>query len=394
MQHDAESANVVGSFEEIIRSGPIEDLIMGHPAADNPVFGSGPGGRQARFDIGAAPFETFTESGRQPTADPDDIDLWGYLYTGVNRPGVRVRGGAMADFAQTYWRFVSPYTGQPGMSDEGDNPMDVKFQYLGGVLRTVEGNHYARYASLWVQLPLADDWMDGRVVAPRSEPLMRVGGSDVWLTTVLTLVKPGTVLEAGDRFGLAGQVGPTVRSTVEFTLTGPGFDRTWRATTNEIGGFFIPGSVVELTEPGVYTLDVAVTQGGRAGGLFQADSFQIPVVPATSGKPLSGLESGVVDGLAVSTKVAAPMGHVVRSLISTPGWILEETSDVGAGGAPVTVDLDVDELWATFKLLDRTTNLQTEAAIGDELVWVITTGDGADLRARRVVLIGPQLHAG
>lgn len=116
------------------------------------------------------------------------------------------------------WRFNEQYAGQVGAGIIGDLPNDFKFQYAGVALRGagVGQPKYAIYRSLFVILPDPDPRGGTRTFPPfQGNPggaavngglIMRLKGKDIDLFLHLTGVRPGTILEVGDRFALSGAV--------------------------------------------------------------------------------------------------------------------------------------------------------------------------------------------
>ena len=80
----------------------------------------------------------------------------------------------------------------------------------------------------------------------------------------------------------------------------------------------------------------------------------------------------------------------VRALLTVPGWILQQKeAEPRAGSAVLTVD--AKELQAQYTFVDTVQPADHKPGLADSFVWVIMTGDGANLQVRRVVLQGPQL---
>ena len=294
------------------------------------------------------------------------------------RPGERVRGGVTEDNTDTYyWRFDEQYDAQLGMGVRGDLPGDVKFQYSGGVIRTPQRNYYPRYGSLGVMLP-DNDRVGSRVVAPLSENLRKAGGKDIKLFTILTLTKPGTVLEAGNTFGLAGQVGPAIQARVQVELSGPGnFRKPWDVQTYEIGQYYVADASTKLDVPGIYTVNVSASSGGVQGQLFDWNSFPLPVVPQGAAAPKTNLPaSGVVQQLTVNARVDSP--NAVRALLTVPGWTLQD-KEVRASATDAVLTLDAKALQEQYSFIDTFQPAELKAGLADALGWVIMTGDGANL---------------
>ena len=125
--------------------------------------------------------------------------------------------------------------------------------------------------------------------------------------------------------------------------------------------------------------------------LFHQEWFFLPVVPRGAAELKTNLPAvGVADGTRVTAAIEGPEGAPVRSIINIPGWFLVADSTAG-DVSPTIATLDAGRLQAIFPLVDTLRPDQPRPGLADTFVWVLTTGDGADLRVRRVVLNGPQL---
>ena len=151
-------------------------------------------------------------------AHPDEVDLWSYMYSSAERPGVRVREVIQGDdVSGSYWRFGDAYYAQSGNGPEGDLPGDFKFMYGGAVIRdAISGEGvYAIYGSGWILL-LDDDPMGSRIMppyqgaagGPSGGPLLTVHDREVDILFLPLGVRPGAILEAGDLFRMAGPIMP------------------------------------------------------------------------------------------------------------------------------------------------------------------------------------------
>jgi hypothetical protein len=191
-----------GTFLNLLRTR----LIEGHPEA---------------FSIGQTPLYLSRPDSQEPHLDPSKVDLWAYGYTSIQRPLVRVReevlGGVFE--ASPYWRFCFvPYSGEVGANPNGDVPNIFKFQYGGVVLRgsALTQPEYAIYGSLFVLVPVNDPLGGSRVFppfqgnggGPSGGPLMTLKGRNIDMFFHPTAVRPGSVLETGDMFVMAGAVAP------------------------------------------------------------------------------------------------------------------------------------------------------------------------------------------
>ena len=223
---------------------------------------------------------------------PEDFSLLAYTYSSAQRPGVRVREMIAGDDMGTgYWRFHDAYHMQSGNSPyEGDLPGDFKFLYGATVIRDIELNEgvFAIYGSGWV-LAQDDDPMGSRFMppfqgnagGPNGGPLFNVHGRNVDMFFLPLGVRPGSVLEVGDIFRMAGPIMPTLPSKVEYALTAPdGAKRTFKGRANSVGYYYVPADDFALDQPGLWTVALAVTHDGMtSAGPVQA--------PYPSGGPLT-----------------------------------------------------------------------------------------------------------
>jgi uncharacterized protein (TIGR03437 family) len=227
------------------------------------------------YAVGELPLVPTRPDGQDPHLDPARVDLWAYSYAAVERPLVRVREEILGgDVPSPYWRFDEPYGLQIGIGQVGDLPNDIKFQYAAAVLRgsALTRPEYGVYGSLFVLVPDDDPGGGTRVFppfqgnggGPSGGPIMKLKGQDIDLFIHLTGVRPGTVLEVGDNFSIAGAVGPLLPAMVSTKVTTPG-GRTlqFSGRANRVGYYYRPQDDFAVTEPGIYTIDVRVTFDGR-----------------------------------------------------------------------------------------------------------------------------------
>src|SRR6185503_8038972 len=181
---------------------------------------------EARAAAGELPLVSSAPGGREPNTDPGRVDLWAYSYRSAQRPLVRVREIVGEDnLTSEYWRFNDEYNDQAGMGEQGDLPNDFKLLFGGAVLRgsALPHNEYAVYGALWVHLPASEPIERSRVFppfqgnggGPSGGPLMTLKGRAVDLFWHPTAVRPGSVLEVGDRVSFAGYFAPTLPSRLE-----------------------------------------------------------------------------------------------------------------------------------------------------------------------------------
>lgn len=215
-------------------------------------------------------------------AHPDDIDLWAYMYSSAQRPGVRVRETIQgSDVDGAYWRFGDAYHGQSGNGPEGDLPDDYKYFYIAAVVRddNLYDGYYAAYGSAWVHTR-DDDALGARFFppfqgaagGPDGGPLFNVHGRDIDLFFLPMAVRPGSLLQTGDIFRMSGPVMPTLPSLVEYTVIAPdGTTRSLGGRANAVGYFYNPTDDFTLDQPGVWTVDLSVTHDGiTSAGTVQA----------------------------------------------------------------------------------------------------------------------------
>ncbi|MDP7453350.1 MAG: hypothetical protein QGE95_13900, partial [Arenicellales bacterium] len=230
---------------------------------------------------GQIPLNTFAESNPDGSNKdlslsfrPEQLSLRAYSYTSAQRPGVRVRELIQGeDVGIAYWRFNDAYHMQSGNSPyAGDLPGDFKFFYGATVIRDIELKEgiFAIYGSGWV-LARDDDPMGSRFMppfqgnagGPNGGPLFNVHGRDVDMFFLPLGVRPGSLLEVGDIFRMAGPIMPTLPSKVEYDVTAPdGAKRTFKGRANAVGYYYVASDDFELDQPGLWTVDLTVTHDG------------------------------------------------------------------------------------------------------------------------------------
>ena len=226
-----------------------------------------------RVSLGELPLMLSTSSGIDAATDPGAIDQLGYAYRAVERPGVRVRESVGVDHSKSpYWRFNDTYLLQHGMGAAGELPKDIKWQFGAAVFKRPDLGigEVAIYASLWVEID-EDDPRGARVLppfqgaagGPTGGPIMTLKGQEIDLFLMPTAVRPGTILEVGDRFVFAGQVGPPLASKVTVQVTSPsGVAHTFSGQANLIGFFGDPARDFVVDEQGIWTVEVQVLHDG------------------------------------------------------------------------------------------------------------------------------------
>ena len=197
----------------------------------------------------------------------------------VGRAGVAVRNYVAQDgLFRSYWDTDWPYARQLGTGSEGDRPGDMKFQFGGGVFRLLNGpgaaddqNHYVIYSSMQAIIPMGTS-MGNRTMppfrgnggGPDGGPLLTLKGQDIDLFITPTGVRPGEILEVGDTFTFAGLMWPNLDAKGTVSVTTPSNTvHTFSGQANKVGYFYAPGGDFTITEPGVYTVSVALVFDGE-----------------------------------------------------------------------------------------------------------------------------------
>ncbi len=313
--------------------------------------------------IGEAALTSFSTSGpSDPLLHPSRVDVWGYSYRSVQRPLARVREIIAEEWVPgTYWVFLDRYGGQVG-TVSGDLPNDIKFQYGGVVLRgpVFPAPAYAIYGSLFVLVPDNDPGGGSRVFppfqgnggGPSGGPVMKLKGQDIDLFIHLTGVRPGTVLEPGDNFSIAGAIGPTLPALVATTVTTPsGRTIQFSGRANRVGYYYRPEHDFAVQEPGLYTVDVRVTfdgqtSAGRVSAPFPAGDvlgsangrFFVYVVPRESAPLAVNLPETAIIAPPGQLDIAASApaglsltsGHVTTMM---PGFLLQTNQGAASAGS-------------------------------------------------------------
>ena len=380
-----------------------------------------------RRNTGDLPLHIGTGNGLAPTISIDDIDQWGYAYRAVERPGVRVREMVATELTKSpYWRFGDLYLAQRGMGIEGDRPNDLKWQFAATVFKQPDQNigEIAIYGSLWVEID-KDDPVGSRVFppfqgaagGPTGGPIMTLKGEEIDLFLMPTAVRPGTVLEVGDLFVFAGQVGPPLASKVTVRATAPsGEVHTISGQANSVGYFSDPPSAFIVDEPGLWTVEVEVHHDGltsagpveppypTGGVLGSADGrFQIYVVPPSSepldfGLPnLSFADIANRPGISFFPRVPESWTEVEGIYsISMPGFILEEGS-LTQSGSTLKLVYDPVRLSREFPNIDISAWHQPQTGLSDEVfISVLLSGNDASgerqYAAKHLTLAGEDIY--
>ncbi len=279
-----------------------------------------------------------------------------YTYVSAVTPGAAVRqyvqGGLDGGLDLTF-DMDDPLNQQTGAGIDGLRAGDPIFLFGGAVVRNAEAgvNDVAAYAALAVVTD-AKAAPGARVFPPyRGQagggsvgPLLTIRGEPVYLFFQPTGVRPGSVLQVGDVFTVAGQVGPTLASTVDVTVTSPrGSVREWSGKASATGYYYDPAQSFQADEAGIWTVDVRVRHEGLTsvgvveppppvGGILGANGGRFTVV--VTPKIAESLEwsdertdFAIPPTSAYNFRFEIPAGWdqaQIYYVISTPTQVLEE----------------------------------------------------------------------
>jgi uncharacterized protein (TIGR03437 family) len=333
-----------------------------------------------RATVGEAPLFSSRPDRFDPHIDPAKVDLWGYKYSSVQRPLVRVREQIGEDITPApYWAFTERYAAQLGTGRDGDLPNDIKFQYAAAVLRgaALPGPQYGIYGSLFVLVPDTDPGGGTRVFppfqgnggGPSGGPSMKLKGQDIDLFIHLTGIRPGSVLEVGDTFSIVGAVGPPLPALVSTKVTTPGGRAMqFSGRANRVGYYYRPQDDFAVSEPGIYTVDARVTFDGQtSAGQVSAPfptgdvlgsaqgRFFVYVVPRDSPlltvnlpETMTVATPGQLDITARAAGQNLTSGHMTTIM---PGFLLQ-TNQLGAAAGALAYRYDPATLARDFPNLD------------------------------------------
>jgi hypothetical protein len=218
-----------------------------------------------------------------------------YTYVSVIRPGVTirqyVRGGAEGGLPFG-WDGNDPSNGQTGVGGTGERPGDYVFLFGGAVVRGEVVRETAVYAALGIVIEPDSEQsrvfppFSGQASGPNGGPLLVIDEQPVVLFFHPTGVQPGQVLTVGDTLSIAGQVAPTLASTVGVTITDPsGFVRQFNGTANRTGYYYNPINDFEVGVTGVWTVELRVQHEGlTSAGVVQPPYPQGSVLGAVSNR--------------------------------------------------------------------------------------------------------------
>jgi hypothetical protein len=290
---------------------------------------------------------------------PDAIDSWAYWYASTIRAdGIHVEHAASGVTAfHNHWYGHDSYNCQIGLacydawgsgpSDtlgdrNGDEEGDVKLLFGGAVVKSAQGKEFVPYASMAVITQEAletspntfkfRDQKGNRVCPPYQGaagqlatcgPLITIQGLAYDLFVTPTGTRPGSVLEPGNTFVFSGQAWPTLDVALTVTVTSPsGQARTFNGRASPSGYIDAKGKTFTVTEPGVYTVHVALAQDRP--------------VPSTGQAPNPPI---VADGKTVLSAhdYTTPLSAILGSLDSTYRFTVAESRPEMAVATQVTM---------------------------------------------------------
>jgi hypothetical protein len=382
-------------------------------------YGS-PGFIETALADGEAPLLSLSSTGIDAHIAPELVDYWSYGYRFVERPALRVRETVAEEPGPfTYWRFQDRYGLQPGNGANGDLPNDFKFQFGGVVVRgsSVARPQYALYGSLMVIVP-PDDALGTRVTppfqgnggGPNGGPLFLLKGREIDLFFHPTGLRPGTILQVGERIAFTGHSAPPLPSKVAITVISPsGRVRTISGQANAVGFFADPSRDFTADEPGVWTARIGILFDGRTSGGPVAEpypagdvlgsregEFHFYVVPSAAAPlAVNGPGTRLVrpsDGPITFTAAVPPGLRNVEMATTTtmPGFILEETR-----GTSLTYAYDAQKLAKDFPNIDLRDH---DGAAGVDTITISFFVSGTDesgrrqYLARQIVIQGEELQ--
>jgi hypothetical protein len=406
-----------------------------------PIPVAAPGNFEQRALADALPLFSSTSSGGPVSLFPEETDQIAYAYLSSQRPGVRVRETVSEDLQGSgYWRLDQMYDNQPGAGVEGDLPNDFKYQFVGAVYRDLESglSEYLGQGSGWVHLPYSDS-IGTRVMPPFSGdgnggwpatggPIMTLKGEAIDMFILPTGVRPGAVLQLGDRFDFGGYLMPTLDSRVQVVVKAPnGMTRIVEGRANRVGYFYEPEEGFVVDEPGRWTARVTVWHDGQIGSgapvnCDPADPFD-PTLPCPSGDVLGSADGQYafyvvppesprleltapargrrtfgeeVQPIPISGIVPAGMTDpVVDYTISMPGFILEE-GQAQIAGDQFSLIFDPQSLHEDFPSLDLTSYHGMVPGLADTFsVGLLLTGQQQGLpvfRATTLTIQGDRVY--
>ena len=354
-----------------------------------------------------------------------------YAYRAVERPGIRVRETVGTDQTSSpYWRFAEQYLLQQGMGSLGELPNDLKWQFGAAIFKRPDLGigEVAIYTSLWVEIADSDPRgsrvfppFQGAAGGPTGGPILTLKGEAIDLFILPTTVHPGAVLEVGDHFVFAGQVGPPLAARVTYSVTSPSGARFGGVgQANAIGYYADPDGGFTVDEPGIWTVQVDVLHDGDTsagpveppfptGGVLGSDdgSYRFFVVDPAAPTLDAGLDPFNIAELGLSDFevdpihffLAVPAGWTnveADYVIRMPGFIIETGQATPANGKvevvyDPSVSARISPISISFRRQDKQPGLADEV-----MVTVSLSGRdalGAPVQAAKLLtLVGEDIY--
>lgn len=338
-----------------------------------------------------------------PVLSPDALVNEGYSYFSAVRPGVTARQMVLGSESAALPSLVEPddrYNRQTGAGLTGDRAGDFLFLFGGALLRNAEAQlaETAIYGALAVVVP-ENDPRGSRVYppfgaatgGPNGGPLLTLDGRPINLFFVPTVTVPGQLLTVGDVLSVAGQVAPTLPSTVAVTVTSPsGAVRQFEAQANAVGYFYVPEQDIVTDEAGVWLVDVRVRHEGQTsagwveppapqGDILRglSDRYVVYVVPeAAELLPLEWRETTIQPTQRANFGFTLPAGWTgvrVEYTLTMPGVLIDE-GQLPVGSSTFSFPYapgDISARFPNFEAEGRTTG----AWVSDPLtLTIVLTG--------------------
>jgi hypothetical protein len=183
---------------------------------------------------------------------------------------------------------------------------------------TVDGDDIRGYSALAV----VTNEDAARVVPPFTEPLFSLRDEPIYMFVLPTGVRPGQVLEVGNKFAHVGYVAPTVAADIYTEIITPSGEVIQQASkASTFGYFYDSGYDFTVSEAGVYRVFTQASYNGMTSAGQLNDTF--------TGHPLGAEEYFVF---------VVPGGE---PMLTTPR---ESISEV-ASGQTFTINVRAPEAW-------------------------------------------------
>lgn len=342
------------------------------------------------------------------TLQPDNILNYGYSYLSAVMPGLTARQfvqGGLDGQLPLYWDMDDPYNGQPGAGLTGVRPNDYFFLFGGAVLRNEEAGiqDTAIYAASAFVIDGKLDTLGERVYSPyRGEaggpdggPLLVLNDREINLFFHPTGIRPGDVLQVGDKLAVSGQLAPTLPSIVSVKATAPsGEVHQFEAVANSIGYFYEPSQDFVADEPGVWSIEIharheGITSAGQVepppptGDVLGTDGglFYVYVIPEGS-QPLEWSDTrsdfNIPAAIPYNFRFPVPADWTdvqVYHSLTTPAFVLDQ-GPLRPSGQTVSYQYNTTNLIKKFPNLESTG--QGEGPAASDVVTLTLAISGRD----------------